>query len=80
MEIIAEKFNKNYYCYKKNLHIFTDKKFSVDQIDFAFNDVRKRKSYFGFKKERLNFNIHRESLLVSDFNFIKTKLNSYKAK
>ena len=78
MQIIAKKFNKNYYCYNKNLHIFTNENFNVNQIDFAFNNIRKRKLFFGLKKVRLNFDILRESLLVSDFNFIKNKLNKNK--
>lgn len=75
MEIIAEKFNTKYYCYQKSLHIFTNEKFDINQIDFVFNNVRKRKSYFGLKKERLQFDISRKSLLESDFNYIKNKLN-----
>lgn len=70
LKIIAEKFGKNYYR-KDNYHIFTPLKFSKEQIDYAFNNVTEYKSFFGLKEKKLEFRIHRESLLEKDYMLIQ---------
>ena len=71
--IIAEKFGKEYYR-KGNFHIFTNKTFTKKQIDYAIKDITKYRTFFGLKKERLNFRINRESLLDTDYKKIQTIL------
>lgn len=77
MQIIAEKFGKNYYCKNKNIHIFTTKKFDLDQIDYAFNDISINKFFFGLIKKRVKkYIILRESFQYRDYLFLKKILNS----
>ncbi|WP_309608866.1 class I SAM-dependent methyltransferase [Flavobacterium sp.] len=77
MEIIAEKFNKNYYSKNGSLHLLTSKKLNTEQIDFAFNDITiYEKKYFWSKRQHLNFTVSRESLLDKDFQYVKNILNN----
>jgi hypothetical protein len=77
MHILAEKFNKNYYCKNNHLHIFTPKTFDKEQIDYAFNGVTRKKYLFGLIKKRIKkYRIHRESYQERDYLFLKKLLNS----
>lgn len=77
LKIIAEKFNKNYYR-KGNLHIYTTKTFTEDQIEYALNDQNVKESFFGLKKKKYNkiFKVWRESYQMRDYLKIKKILNS----
>lgn len=76
IEHIAKLNNKHYYCRGGNLHLFTSKKLEDYQIDFAIKKIREKEKRFGFSKKKLSYKIQRESLLMSDYQFIKNKLNS----
>ena len=76
MEIIAQKFNKYYYCRNKNLHVFSSKKLDDAQIDFAFKNITKKKYLFGLIKQRITYTSDKKSLLASDYQYIKNILNS----
>lgn len=76
MELIAEKFNKNYYCRNHNIHVFTSKKLTNLQVDFAFNNNPKHKKYFWSKGRRQKYEVQRESLTPSDYQYIKDLLNA----
>lgn len=76
MEILAEKFNKNYYCRNQNIHIFCSKKLTDSQIDYAFNKNPKRKKHFWSKGKRQKIEIVRESLTPIDYQYIKDLLNN----
>ncbi len=77
MEIIAEKFGKNYYYKNNNIHLFTNKTFEKDQINYALKGKNKKKYLFGLIKKKIKeFNINRESLLQKDFDHIKSLLNT----
>lgn len=76
MKFIAEKFGKNYYKKDNNLHIFTSKTFSKEQIEYALKGKTKRKYLFGLLRKPIKkFNINRQSLLETDYNYIKSLLN-----
>ena len=75
MAIIAKHFNKNYYCKNGNLHIFTTKNLSKNQIKYGINEIKKLKFFFNFIKKK-KFKIKRKSLLETDYNYIKKMLNS----
>ncbi|MBC7605473.1 MAG: class I SAM-dependent methyltransferase [Burkholderiales bacterium] len=76
MAIIAEKFNKFYYCRNKNLHFFSSKKLQTAQANFAFKNINKKKFLFGFKKKRIKYSSDKKPLLSSDYQYIKNLLNS----
>lgn len=76
MEIIAEKFNKHYYCRHKHLHVFSSKRLDAAQVDFAFRNITKKRYLFGLIKKRIKFNPDKTSLLDSDYQYIKNLLNS----
>lgn len=75
MLLIAEKFDKDYYCRNGNIHVFTSRKFTPLQIDFAFNGVTKLKRFFGLVKNRLRYKNHRESFSYKDYLHLKSILN-----
>lgn len=75
LEYIAKKHKKNYYGKDGILHLFTDKKLSSDQVDYAFKNKR-YKRHLGFIKKRLDFFMERPSLLQKDFDYIKKLINS----
>jgi len=75
MKIIAQKFNKHYYNCKGNLHIFTAYPLEKYQINYISKNKRKRKYLFGLIKTKINYLIKRESLLQSDYQYIKDILN-----
>ncbi|NIF07906.1 class I SAM-dependent methyltransferase [Chryseobacterium sp. Tr-659] len=77
LKIIAEKFNKNYYR-KGNLHIYTTKTFTEDQIEYALKDMNVKKSFLGLKRKKYykKFRIWRESYQMRDYLKIKKILNS----
>ncbi len=76
MEIIGEKFNKNYYQKNRTTHIFTSKELSQDQINCNLKEYTIKKKYFGLKTKIIekDINIEKESLLESDYQFIKNNL------
>jgi Methyltransferase domain len=77
MEIIAKKFNKNYYCKNGNIHIFSKDIIDQDKIDLAINNITKKKYFFGLLKKRIHKKlINRDSLQQNDFHYIKNSLNS----
>ena len=68
LDFIAKKYNVNLYSNNYNLHLFTDKKFSVNPLKFI--------SLYKYYKDKL-FNMHfqnKNSLLQSDYALIK-KIN-----
>lgn len=68
LEFIAKKYNLNLYSNNYNLHLFTDKKFSVNTLKFI--------ALYKYYKDKL-FNRHfqnKNSLLQSDYALIQ-KLN-----
>ncbi len=75
LRIIAEKFGKNYYR-KDNLHIFTPKNLTGEQIDFAIHNVRTKKNIFGKIKDIEAYNIQRESYQHRDYLKIKEILRN----
>ncbi|MBN8641413.1 MAG: class I SAM-dependent methyltransferase [Flavobacteriales bacterium] len=75
MQLIAKHFNKNYYCKNGNLHIFTSKNLSGDQIKFGIEKPKFLKSFFKYIIKK-KYTIKRKSLLEADYNYIKNKLNS----
>jgi len=77
LQIIAEKFHKKYYR-KGNLHIFTTKAFTQDQISYAIQDIKYKNYFFGLKKKKYKkiFNIWRESYQMRDYLKIKKIINS----
>ncbi|RRQ46746.1 class I SAM-dependent methyltransferase [Chryseobacterium sp. SC28] len=76
LELIAKKFNKNYYR-KNNIHIYTTKTFTTEQIDYALKDQEVKKVFFGLKKKKIKkFNIKRES--YQDRDYLKIKEILYK--
>jgi len=77
MEIIAKKFNKNYYQKSRTTHIFTSKKLSQHQIDCDLKEYTIKKKYWGLKTKIIekDINIEKESLLDSDYQFIKNIIN-----
>lgn len=76
MEIIAKKFNKNYYCRNQYIHVFTSKKLTDSQIDYAFNNNPIHKKHFWSKGKEQKIEIQRESLLLTDYQYIKNLLNN----
>ncbi|MCG2792338.1 MAG: class I SAM-dependent methyltransferase [Weeksellaceae bacterium] len=76
LHIIAKKFEKNYYK-KSSYHIFSSKKFTKEQIDYAINDRATYKEFFGLRKKRLDFRIQRPGLLEADYVKIQ-KILHYK--
>ena len=77
MQIIADKFNKNYYCKDNNLHIFTPKIFNKSQINFAFVGITKKSYLFGLLKKNIKkYRIKRQSFQERDYLFLKKILNS----
>jgi hypothetical protein len=77
MEILAQKFNLNYYCKDNFIHIFTKKEFNKEQIDYAIKGIDKYKYLFGLLKVKLykKFRVNRESLQDADYKLIKSKLH-----
>lgn len=75
LQIIAEKFNKHYYCRNNHLHVFSDRKLEDWQVDFAFRNIKKKKYLFGLIKKRINYVTKKPSLLESDYQYIKNLLN-----
>lgn len=67
MQIIAQKFGKNYYCRNGNIHIFTPLELNDFQV--------KRKKYFGIKMKFPDAKIKRESLTDKDYQYILGILN-----
>ncbi|WP_395059847.1 class I SAM-dependent methyltransferase [Flavobacterium sp.] len=77
MQLIAEKFGKNYYCKNKHIHIFTTKNLDTDQIDYALNDISIKRHFFGLIKKRVKkYRKFRESYQYNDYLFLKKILNS----
>lgn len=77
MQIIADKFKKNYYCKNKNIHIFTTKILTEKQLDLYDNEFTVKKKYFGLKSKKVKKQrIYRESYQQSDYELIKQILNS----
>lgn len=76
LESIAKRFNKNFYTNKNNLHIFTDLQLSSDQLRYAFDGPFVKTANFGITKTTVDFAKQRVSLLGSDFDAIKLKLNA----
>lgn len=76
LEFVAKKNGKHYYCKNGNVHVFSSKKFTKDQIDYAFLDIRSRPYLFGLRKKALDFYIERGSLLTKDFDYIRNIINS----
>lgn len=76
MQLIAEKFNKNYYCRNGNIHVFTAKPLTDAQINYAINNKKKQRYFFGLLKKKIHYKIERESLLQRDYDYIKGLLNS----
>jgi 2-polyprenyl-3-methyl-5-hydroxy-6-metoxy-1,4-benzoquinol methylase len=70
---IAKKYNRNYYCRNGNLHVFTSKKLSPEQIEYAFK-VKKEGRFSRFFKGNDKFVAKRQSLLESDYENIKKSL------
>lgn len=71
LRIVAEKFGKNYYR-KKNLHVFTNKTFTQEQLDYAFHDNDLKKDFWAtIKKKNKKFIIRRESYQHRDYLKIK---------
>jgi hypothetical protein len=75
MELIAEKHTKYYYEKDGILHLFTAKKLTEDQVDYAFKNVKYR-TFLGVLKRKLDFSKTRSSLLEKDFEYIKGLINS----
>ncbi len=76
MEIIAKKFNKNYYCKNDNIHIFTNKILNNEQLNFYDNLVYFKSKYFGLKKRKyIKHRVERESYQQRDYEKIKKILN-----
>jgi hypothetical protein len=75
MEYIAQLYNRNYYCRNGNIHVFTTKKLSEEQVDYAIKNIQKKRYFFGLIKKKVKFKINRVSLLESDYQNIKKKLN-----
>lgn len=75
MQLIAKHFNKNYYCKNRNIHIFTSKKLTNNQIRFGIKRTKFLKPLLNFILKK-TYKMKRESLLESDYNYIKNKLNS----
>ena len=72
MQLIAEKFGKNYYCKNKNIHIFTNKTLTEENLDHYDNEYITIEKYFGLKKKkRLKQLIIRESFQQRDYELIK---------
>lgn len=76
LEFIAKKMGKNYYSKNGNMHLFTSKKLSTKQIDYAFKNKRHNQYLFGLIKQKIQFHVQRESLLETDLNHIKTIISS----
>jgi len=76
MEFLAKKYNKNYYRKGAWLHLFTTKKLSNDQVEYAFKETKRPGILKRLLPSRSKYHKRRESLLESDFQAIKTKLNS----
>jgi hypothetical protein len=66
MEIIAEKFNKNYYCRDGNIHIFTNKKIPNFKKKLPKSFISK----LFYKKRK------KESLTPKDYKYIQSILNN----
>ena len=67
MEIIATKFNKNYYCKNNHIHIFTSKIVTKSQISYALDNKTTYRKYLGLKIKKIKkYNMHRESLMPAD--------------
>ena len=76
MELIANKFGKNYYCKNNHIHLFTPKKLNQEQIDFALKNKTKKRYLFGLIKKRIKkYRLKRVSLQEADLIFIKKILN-----
>lgn len=65
MQLIADKFNKNYYCRSGNIHIFTNKQLTNFKEKAPKSIVQKL-----FSKK-----VKKESLTPKDFQYIKDILN-----
>lgn len=76
MQVIAEKFNKNYYCKNGNLHVFTPKELSPAQVKYGISEIRNFKAFHHFIKKK-KYKVKRKSLLETDYNYIKNMLNSH---
>lgn len=76
LELIAKKMGKNYYSKNGNMHLFTSKKLSAKQFDYAFKNIRYKRFLFGLIKQKIEFNVRRESLLAKDLAHIKTIIGS----
>lgn len=68
MQLIAHKFDRNYYCRNGNIHIFTTKTIS--------NFIKKPRKHLFYKYSFFTKKIKRKSLTEKDFEYIKTILNS----
>ncbi len=76
MQLIAEKFNKNYYNKNGHLHIFTTKVFTEEQISYGINNIFIQRNIFGIKKLIKKFRNNRTQLQNHDYHIIKKILNS----
>ena len=77
MQIIAQKFKKNYYCKNKNIHIFTTKILTEKQLELYDNEHTIKKKFFGLKKKKVKKQrIYRESYQQRDYELIKQIINS----
>jgi hypothetical protein len=77
MQFIAEKFGKNYYCKNENIHIFSTKALTQEQLDYYDNEYIIIEKYFGLKKkQRRKQRIIRESFQQRDYELIKKIINS----
>lgn len=76
MKYLAEKYHKQYYAKGRSLHVFTPKKLSSDQVDYAFHDHNYKESVFGLVKKPYDFGISRTSLIEKDYQFISEKIKA----
>lgn len=76
MKIIAEKFNKNYYCRNKNIHVFTSKKLTDLQCFYAFKRKSKHNIFFVSILRFLKYKIKRKTLTPVDYQYIKDLINN----
>ena len=67
LKFIASKFEVYLYSNKRNLHLISKKK-------FLFNPVKLISYFFYFKKFTFGYFRYRKSLVIPDFEFIKSEL------
>jgi hypothetical protein len=74
MELIAEKFDCNYYNIDETLHLFTKKELDLTNLYPKPVKTTMLQKVFKKKSKDHEVNIERKSLLESDFYYIKEKL------